>query len=357
MYSRVKKVLIGKDITRTASLVVLPYYNGSGADNDNIAAGEIAVLDKNMKLLAAGSTVADSDTIYLVEGLSTTQTYANEAGTSITARKLIMSEPINGKYVRSYSGKAYTAKSEKTATFGYITQTVTAGDEYVLRIVYKDIKEHPGQFTHTYRWVVDAATASNDALIAKFATLINTHAGARVTAAVTNSGANDYITLTAKAIPSCTTSLSDIDEFRMVDFEAFFYWIDQTNSGSTSIGPFNSVAMSADITYAGPTYPQGSWEVVRDEEKSVITQQFGPTNRTHFPVIQPDFRTVQSETYDQIVIEHDAMIQTPDNGYRKSTRLATKLYVPNTATSNQMTDILAVLNPWMESAGFQSIDF
>lgn len=353
MYSRVQKLFIAKDIARTSSLVVLPYHNGSGADNDNIASGEVVVLDKNMNVLTAGATVADSETIYIVEGLSTTQTYANEAGTSITARKLIVSDPINGRYMRNYSAKTYTAKVEKTATFGYINQTITAGDEYVLRIVYKDIKEHPGQYTHTYRWVVDAATATNDTLIAKIATLINTHEGARVTASVTNSGSNDYITLTAKAIPGCTTSLNDIDEFRMVDFEAFFYWIDQTASTYHGVGPFNQVTMSADTTYVGPIYPQGSWEVVRDEEKSHIQQQFGASNKIHFPVIKPDFRTVVDETYNQIVIEHDGMIQTPDNGYRKNTRLSTKIYLP--VGAGQTTNILAALNPWMESAGFQSV--
>lgn len=351
MYSRVKKIFIGTDISRTSSSVLL------GA-SQNTAAGEIYVLDKNKNILAAGATVADTDVIYIAEVLAGTQTYANEAGTSITAKKVLFSNPIKGSLVKNYSGKAYTAKSEKSMTFGYVNQTITAGDEYVLRIVYKDIKEHPGQFTHTYRWVVTASETGSDALLTKFAALINTHDGARVTATVNSVGSNtDTLTLAAKAIPSCTTALTDIDEFRMVDFEVFFYWIDQTSSTSHGIGPFNQVVLSSDPAYTGPTYPQGSWEVVRDEEKSVLGQQFGVTNRIHFPVIKPDFRTVKSETYDQIVIDHDAMIQTPDNGYQKATRLATKIFIPNTATSNQMTDVLAVLNPWMESVGQVSIDF
>ena len=359
MYSRVKKVFIGKDISRTSSLVVFPYLNG-GSTADNIADGEVVVLDKNRNPLTDGYTISESDTIYIAEGLSTEQTYANEAGTSITARKILLSEPIKGSMVRKYSGKAYTAKAERTTTLGYVNQTITAGDEYIMRIVYKDIKEHPGQYTHTYRWIADANTAASDALMTKFAELINKHDGARVTATVNSVGSNtDTTTLTAKAIPSCTTSLNDIDEFRMVDFEVFFYWIDQTASGSHGVGPFNAVTLSTDITYTGPTYGQGTWELVRDAEKSVITQQFGPTNRTHFPVITPDKRTVKSETYDTLVIEHDDMIQTPDNGYMKPTRKATVIFIPNTATSNQMGNVVGKLNSWMASTpgAFAAVSF
>lgn len=357
MYSRVKKVFIGKDINRTSNAVVYPYLNGSSTAQ-NAAEGEIFVLDKNRNILSAGATITDTDVIYIAEVLGGTMTYANEAGTSITAKKVLVSDPINGAYVRKYSGKAYTAKAEKTCTLDNITQTITAGDEYVIRIVYKDVKEHPGQKTHTYRYI--AKTSANDDLYTAFAALINGDVNARVTASVNNDGTTDTLTLTAKAIPECTTALTDIDEFRMVDFEVFFYWVDQTASTYKGLGPFSEVTLATNgIAYTGPTYPQGSWEVVRDAEKSVLSQQFGVTNRIWFPVRQPDFRTTKSETYDKVTIEHDDFIQTPDNGYRKSVRKVTELYIPNTATSNQMDNILAVLNPWMASlpSAFNNISF
>ena len=356
MYSRNKKVFIGKDISRTASLVVFPYLGGTITE-DNIADGEVAVLDKNRNPLTLGSTVNDTDTIYIAEALSTTMTYANEAGTAITARKILLSEPIRGAYVRSYSAKAFTVKAEKTATTGYLITAPTVGDEYVLRIVYKDVKEHPGQKTQTYRIVVTTATDTNTEIITKFVALINSDPEARVTAATSGSSTTQFMIITGKAIPECTTSLNDIDAFQMVDFEVFFYWIDQTASGYHGLGPFNEVAMSADVTYTGPTYGNGNWEQVRDAEKSVLGTQFGVTNRIWFPVRQPDFRTVKSETYDTLVIEHDAMIQTPDNGYQKLTRKATQVFIPNNASANQWDTIISLLNPWMASlpAAFANI--
>jgi hypothetical protein len=346
MYSRVKKVFIGTDISRTSSAVVFPYLNG-GTSAQNAAVGEIFVLDKNKNIMVAGSTFSDTDKIYIAEILSGAQTYANEAGTSITAYKVLISDPIDGAYVRSYSSRSYTARTQRTCVTGYITQTIVVGDEYYLRIVYKDVKEHPGQKTKTYR--VLATDATNDTMQAAFAALITKDADARVTAVVTNSGSNDYMTITGKAIPECTTALTDIDEFKMVDFEIFFYWIDQTSSTYKGLGPFNKVTMSAAPTYTGPIYPKGSWEIVRDAEKSVLGQQMGVTNRIWFPVKQPSFRTVLNETYDSITIEHDARYKSPDTGYDKITRIETQLFIPNPTVSNQSDNVLAVLNPWMAS--------
>lgn len=358
MYSRVKKIFIGTDISRTSSAVVFPYLNGSSTAQ-NAAAGEIFVLDKNKNILGAGATYSDSDTIYIAEVLVGTQTYANEAGTSITAKKVLLSEPINGSLVKKYSGQAYSAKSEQTAILGYVSQTITVGDEYVLRIVYKDVKEHPGQKTHTYRYIAKAS--GSDALYTALAALINTDKNARITATVNSVGSDtDTLTLTAKAIPECTTALTDIDEFRMVSFEVFFYWTDQTNSTYKGLGPFSAVTINGtDITYAGPTYPKGSWEVVRDDEKSVLSQQFGVTNRIWFPVKQPSFRTVLSETYDSLTIEHDKSYQSPDTGYTKTTRVETQVFIPNTATSNQMDTVLGKLNTWMASTpgAFSNVTF
>jgi hypothetical protein len=338
MYSRVEKVFIGKDISRTSSAVVFPYLNGSSTAQ-NAAEGEIFVLDKNKNIMAAGATVADSDVIYIAEVLGGTQTYANEAGTSITANKVIISDPIVGKYVTNYSGRAYTAKAEKTAVFT-LTGT-TSGRETIVRIVYKDIKEHPGQFTHTYRFF-ESGTAATDATA--LCALINKHSGARVTA----SPSTAQVTLTGKAIPECTTALTDIDEFKMVDFEVFITYVSSTGVRTD---------YNLSIAYTGPTYGVGTWEQVRDAEKKVITNQFGPTNRITFPVVEPAKRTIKSETYDVVNIESEVAFVTPDNGYNKRTKVGTKLFIPNTATSNQMSTVLTVLNPWMESAGQASISF
>lgn len=68
---------------------------------------------------------------------------------------------------------------------------IVAGHRYVLRIVYKDMYEAPGQFTHSYEVYAEStdATALATALVNK----INKHKNRRVQASLSGS----TITLTA----------------------------------------------------------------------------------------------------------------------------------------------------------------
>lgn len=349
MIHRTSKILIGKDISRDAQVVA-----GAGMKtivaSTGMAAGELVVLDKYKKVLAAGATIADSDTIYICEGTSETFDYTNEAGTATTTnRKLIFSDPIQGKHVRSYVGEAYTAKAEQTAAVTLTGMTPVANTEYIVRVVYKDIKEHPGQFTQTYRHVATAASATSvatlvDALVAK----INAHSGRRVEATDDTTG----ITLTGKEISSCCTALTDIDKFSMVEFDVFFLYVDSNGNWQTM------ASTSTTVTYTGPTYGSGNWEQIRDIEKDCMSN-VGPTNRTHFPVLTPTMRTVVDSTYHMIVIEHDVEYRAPNNqGYE--TRPVTTIIanvVPSSGT--QLTSLLAQLNPWMASTpkAFDHITF
>ena len=60
MFTRVNKVLIGKDVSRTANVAASTTMTALCA---NIVEGEIVALDVNKKYLTAGSTISDSDTI------------------------------------------------------------------------------------------------------------------------------------------------------------------------------------------------------------------------------------------------------------------------------------------------------
>lgn len=338
MYTRVEKIFIGKAMDRTSSAVVFPYLNG-GSAIQAASEGEIFVLDKNKNILAAGSTVSDSNTIYIAEVTGVSQTYANAEGTSITAKTVLISDPIDGSKVTNYSAKAYAAKVERTAAF--TLANTTAGREVAVRIVYNDVIEHPGQFTHTYRYF-QSGTAATDATA--LTAIINKHTGRRVTASVSSA----TVTLTALAIPECTSSLTNIDKFSMVDFEVFIWYVDTAGS---------RVDYNLTITYNASTTGSGNWAQVRDAEKYVITNQFGPTNRTYFPVVQPTIRTVKDITYNTINIESYIPYRAADSTYKKSP-ISTKIFLNATTTTNgQTATILAVLNPWMESAGFESISF
>lgn len=339
MFTRPYKIFVGKDDTRTSGVV-----DGANMNTivQNIEDLEVVVLDKNMEVMAAGATIADTDTIYICAGTGDLFDYTPESGSAVTdARKVILSDPIEGALVKSYVGNAYTAKSEQTTQFACTGLTVTEGTEYVLKIVYTDLEEHPGQFTHSYRYIAaagDTATTVGTALVAK----VNAHAGRRVNATGTVTPI-----LTGRPIKECTSSLTDIDEFKMVEFDAFLNYVDAND---------NWVEWGATKTTTAAVYGSGTWELVRDLEK-IGQANKGVTNKTHFPVLAPGFATTKDETYDIIVIEHEKSYRSPDNQYGKQAIITTIIAIPNSATVNQMDTILTRLNPWMASTplAFNSI--
>lgn len=345
MLTRVNKVLIGKDINRDAEVV-------KGATlatitlSTGLADGEVVVLDKYKKVLAAGATIADSDTIYICQATSKTFNYTNEAGTGVIgAREVLFSDPIQGKKVRSYKADAYTAKAEETAQVDLTGLTPVAGTEYLIRIIYKDMEEYPSQFTQTYRHVATAADAADiDVFGAALAAKVNAHSGRRVTATYTDGTC--VLLLTGLEIPSCCTALTDLETFRMVNFEVRFLYVDADGYWQTIPSTVTTV------TYSGPTFGSGNWEQVRDLEREA-QPYIGVSNFTQFPVITPTMSTVVDNYYDLIVIEHDREYLSPGINSYQSTPLTTVIALATANTGinagTQAADILAQLNPWMAS--------
>ena len=283
----------------------------------------------------------DSDIIYICQGTGSTYSYTNEAGTTTTSnRRLIFSDPIEGKKVKNYVGRSYAAKSEQIDSHDLTGIVPVVGTEYFVRIIYKDMNEHPGQFTQTYRFIAATAVLQNliDGLVAK----VNSHSGRRVLAA--NVG-NTAITLTGIAIPECTTGISDIEEFRMVEFESVVNYVDSDG---------NWASLGGTLTRTAASYGSGTWEQVRDLENKLLPYR-GVTNFTMFPVVKPEQNVVINTTYDLIVIEHDRSYLSPDNQYIKQAPLTTIIafVVPNAGL--QEADVLDRLNPWMESVGLDSV--
>jgi len=344
MLQRTNHLFIGKDIARDTHLCVDGASIVAFSKTTGIEDGEVLVLDKQKKILAAGATIADTDTIYICQGTSETYSFTDEAGTTVTSvRKVKISDPIEGAKVKKFTGKSYTAKAERTAAFTYTGYTPVAGTEYIIRIIYKDMKEHPGQFTQTYRITATAAQAvSVQTLVEALVPKINAHKGRRVVATEDNA----TITLTGLPKPECTTGLSDLDEFDMVDFDARFLYVD--SSGNWQVIP----ATSTTVTYTGPTFGSGNWEQVRDMEKAALGYE-GVTNTIHWPAKVPTMQTVLSAYYDLIVIEHDKSYLSPDNQYVKQAPLTTVIAFATNSngvnTNNQKDLVLAKLNTWMAS--------
>jgi hypothetical protein len=337
MLNKPFKVLIGTDVSWNGSCV-------TGATVVTVAsaaaAGEVIVFDKNKCILAPGATIADSDTIFIGQVTSDTYDYTPESGAAVTAAKrIIFSDPIEGRNVTSYSGKAYTALSEQVTTFTFTNLVVTAGIELVLRLVYRDLQEQKGggQFVHSYHYTTVAGETVDSAAIA-IAALVNAHKGARVVATL-NAG-SDYFILTGKAIPSCTTGLDDIDSYVQVEFDSYLNYID-TNG-------YQVETLATQSTTAA-VKGNGTWELVRDFENAGRGYR-GFTNQTAFPFnIHPLRCTVKSETYDTINIEHRKNYLSSDNSYHKTASLKTIIFIPDNTSANQMDTILGILNPWMAS--------
>ena len=336
MITKPFKLFVGKNDAQNTSIVagnLLSELMNSGGTYA-LGDGELVVLDKDFKVLAPGATVADSDTIYIAMGTTKTFTLTPESGSAITARKIKISDPIKANYVRSFIGKAYAAKAEQVAT-ATIT-AATAARQYVVRCVYKDLYEHPGNFVQEWRYIAVAADATPATFATALAAAINADTNKRITAS-TNSA--DLI-LTANPIAGCTTSVNDIDEFSMVVFEPYITYVD---SDGYEVEFIDFVATTAS------SEGNGTWERMRDLEKSAWGYD-GVYNRREFPIILPDFHTDKTLTYNLLVIEHEIPYKTPNNLYLETTQVKTIVAFHNGTNGDaQQAFVLSQLNPWMAS--------
>ena len=340
MLNRTTQIFIGKDINRTAAVT-----EGAGSDNftlsSHIVNGEIVVLDKFKRVLPAGSTVSDTDVVYIAQGTSNTYDYVNEPGTSTTSNvRIRISSPIEGMKVKGWTGTAYKAATQQATTFDCTGITPVIGTEYILRVIYKDIWEHPGQYTATYRLVSTTATLSTflDAMVTK----INKHSGRRIIATDTATA----LTITGISIPQCTTGLNDLDPYSLVEFKGVLDYVSTATVGANPIGSW--VTLGATVTNISASYGSGMWETVRDTERTAWSSQ-GIYNRRLFPVITPAYDTVVGATYDLLTIEHDRSYLSPDNQTLKTEPCTTIIAFVVPSAGTQETTVLGQLNPWMSS--------
>lgn len=344
--NRVNTILIGSDIARTEDLDI------TATSSQNLAEGEVFVADKNKKLLSSGSTISDSDTIYIGVGTGETFDYTDPSGSSVTGvRKIKWSNPISGKFVKNYKGlTGDSSATECKATIdidGATDFSPTKGEEYVIRIVYKDVSEHPGQFVQEYRVIADSTSTSD--LTDDFVSKINKDQESRVEA----ENSSDDLVIEGKDVSP--DNKDAIDEYRQVNFEVFLKmgYTDSDSDGWDDV----------EVTYNNNPHPgNGNPKLVRDKEKLALGYE-GQTNRTHFPVIGPDRMVNMDKWYDAIIIEHDNHYIAADNEYEKEAPLTTEIYIPTGADQSTVAPtsghdaVLNVLNPWMASLpkGFENI--
>ena len=304
MLQHVNTVLIGTDAPAS--------YTTADALTD----GQIALFDQNRAIIedAAGAKAASMLYIGVCEG---SEDVYNEAGTKTTKAIIRYSMPIMKGSHPHMVFTEYAAPAEDKIVITATNVTPEVGHRYVLRLVYNDIYEHPGQFTHTYE--VIAKTTNPTDLITSFKNKINKHNGARVTAESTAA----VLTLTAKVMPYDEGIMIDTP-YSQVSVEAFMWTTIPSGILSSAMYPISNLT----IAKTQGTPGKGNPKIVRDREEAAFGYR-GITHRENgiYPYIAPKLRTDLSATYDTLTVEWDNKYLSDDNQYIKTTPLACELYV------------------------------
>lgn len=306
MITRVDTVLIGKTCPAQYDTV------------DNLIQGDVALFDENKNLIINEAAAVTASTVYIgVAGDNMTITLPN--GDSATKRSVEYSNAIQKASKPSCVIGDYVAPVEEKIEIDLTSATVVIGHRYVLRIVYKDMYEAPGQFTHTYEVVATTKTADGlgNALLKK----INKHANRRVSATF----ANHKLTLTA--LPKDDNEgVYSSNEYSVVSMEASLY---VTIPGALLSNAPEAVP-GATIEKTAGKPGKGYWKQVRDMEVRMLGYK-GHVFTDTYPIVEPKRNVTEGAEYNYITIKNDNLYLSPDNQYIKTTPLTTELYVEQPA--------------------------
>ena len=304
MLQKVNTVLIAKTAPATFTTA------------DALADGAIALFNENKQILTSAAAAASAKAIYVGVCEGKEDVY-NQAGTKSTKSIIRFSKEIQKGSNPTLVVTSFAAKSEDKIVITATSVTPEVGHRYVLRLVYNDIYEAPGQFTHTYE-VIAKTTAPAD-LMSAFAKKINKHQEARVTAAV----AAAVLTLTAKEIPYNQGVTLD-HGYTQVSVEAFMWTTIPSGLLSNAMYPISNLT----IAKTQGTPGKGNAYIVRDREDAAMGYR-GITHRANgiYPYIAPEFRSDLSAEYDTITMEWDNKYLSDDNQYIKTTPLAVEMYI------------------------------
>ena len=282
----------------------------SYSNTDALNVGEI-----NRKLITSEALAAAAKSIYVGLCKGTMQVANPTTGALEDKKEIEFSMNIQRNGIRNITVTPYEAPVQQKIEIDATSATVTAGYRYVLRIVYNDLYEHPGQFTHTYETVATSATASD--VLNALASQINKHPGRRVTAAVSS----NKLTLTALAKDDNEGKYS-INEYSVVNMDASLYF---TIPGAL-LSNIPEAVPGATITKTVGTPGKGYWKQVRDAEMRNMGYK-GMVFIDAYPMIVQDKVVDENTTYDTLTIEADNIYLSPDNQYHKDTPVETQVFV------------------------------
>lgn len=307
MITRVGTVLIGKNCPTSYTTA------------DDLAAGDVAMFDQDRKIIKTAAEAVKASTLYI--GVAQDKvTVTKPDGSTEQKANIEFSNAIQKDSNPSAVIGEYKAPVQEKVVITLTSATITAGNRYVLRIVYKDMYEDPGQFTHTYEVFAESndATALAKAIVNK----INKHANRRISAS--NSAA--VITLTAMEKDD-NEGVYSINEYSVVSMEVSLY---ETIPGAL-LSNFPKAVAGATIVKTAGKAGKGYWKQVRDREARQMGYK-GHVFTGTYPEVEQVRKVVAGDTYDYATIENDNLYLSNDNQYIKTTPILTELYVKKGTT-------------------------
>lgn len=303
-------------ITRVSTVLIAnAACPASYTDNEALNVGEVALFDENRKMLANQDAALKANSVYVGVCVGTMKVVNPSSGALEDKKNIVFSNEIQKGSVLSSVLTEYVAPVEEVIEIDLNSATIVAGHRYVLRIVYKDMYEAPGQFTHTYE-VIAKTTEAQD-LCDAFAKAINKHENRRVSVV----GSSKKIKLTALAKDD-NEGVHSLNEYSVVSMEASLY---ETIPGALLSNVPTAVA-GATITKTAGKAGIGFWKQVRDAELRAMGYK-GHVFTGAYPSVEQERMVNPANTYDSLIIENDNNYLSCDNQYVKSTPLTTELYV------------------------------
>lgn len=255
-----------------------------------MAAGDVALFDENKVLIKTAAEAVKASAVYIgVCGKKVNITLPN--GSAASKNVFEYSNPIQKASKPSYVIGEYEAPVQEKVEIDFTNASVVIGHRYVLRIVYKDAYEAPGQFTHTYEAIATSETADDlgNALLKK----INAHANRRITAAF----ALHKLTLTAMEKDD-NEGVNSLNEYSIVSMSASLY---VTIPGALLSNVPESVPGVVIKDVEGKP-GKGYWKQVRDAEVRMMGYK-GIVMTGAYPSIEQDRKVSEGATYDYVTIE------------------------------------------------------
>jgi hypothetical protein len=307
-------VLVASDIAKTAH-----------------ARGRVNVLGQDQLTELTATSILNEPLVYL--GVETGVSFQQN---TFTFYKQKFSRPIILNEIERVIATRYKAPTFNSWRINGAISGLAIGQEYVVRIIYKDMVGHPGQFTQSYRAIAASTTTAD--LYTALAAKINNDQRARVTA---TANAN-VLNIVAKDVDD-NEGLYSINEYQMVNMEVVIYHADRYG-----LSPVPGVT----VGIAGPMTPgAGNWKIIRDREKWSLGYE-GITNPLDVYGPQPDPFVKANAQYKTMIIEHRQPYVSPDNNYHKKTNIVTELYLPNSTVhtgADKAGDVVAAMSAWLAS--------